>query len=48
MKTKCEEKYGDKQCDKDATTSIASNGLVFNCCKECAKLVKKQLKQNYA
>lgn len=43
---KCEAKYGDKKCDKDAKYVVVANGSIFNLCADCAKLVRRQNKLN--
>ena len=42
----CEAKYGDKQCTAKATTSVVSCGMLFDLCKGCARVAKKQIELN--
>lgn len=44
--SKCEAKYGDKKCENIATEVVISGGGMFNLCKSCAKLVRRQNKVN--
>jgi len=43
---KCEAKYGDKKCENIATEVVISQGRLFNLCKSCAKLSRRQNKVN--
>lgn len=38
LKRKCEAKYGDNECQNEATKTVISCGRLFELCKPCAKL----------
>lgn len=40
---RCEAKYGDRQCEKIAVTSIISQGIIFKLCKNCGRIAKRQI-----
>ena len=42
----CEAKYGNKQCKNKIVSSVIANGRIFNLCKNCRKLTRKQNKLN--
>lgn len=44
--TRCEAKYGDNTCKNDSTEAVVSNGSIFELCKNCAKLARRQEKYN--
>jgi hypothetical protein len=43
---KCEAFWGKNACDKKFTTTVFSGCVVYNLCKGCAKVIKKQIKLN--
>lgn len=42
----CVAKYGDKRCTNNATELVFNGMEAYQLCKDCAKLTKKQIKQN--
>lgn len=46
-KPKCEARWGDSPCGKDAEKLLPVNGLMFQLCKGCYKVTKRQNSLTY-
>ena len=44
---KCEAVYGNKRCEKLASSMVVSKGQIFSLCRNCYKQEKAQQKINH-